>query len=81
MARGWESKSVEEQIEAARPWGKLSGPELTPEQAAHMREREGLELQRVRILRDLEAAANPRYKETLNAALTHLDEQLAKLAS
>ncbi len=80
MARGWESKAVEGQIEARRA-GKSSRrprPE-TPDQVDLVRKKEDLLLSRTRVLRDLEATHNPRYKLLLSAALTHLDQELARL--
>jgi hypothetical protein len=79
MARGWESKSVEDQIEAAQLRGNSTFTELTPEQAARLREVESLRLSRTRVLHDLEAAGNPRYRTMLMAALAHLDGKLADL--
>ncbi len=81
MARGWESKSVEEQIESAeskRP--RSSAVLLTPEQRARQRERESLELARTRVLNDLASATNPRRHESLQAALRNLEEKLAALS-
>jgi hypothetical protein len=78
MARGWESKSVESQMESLerrRPRPALPDPD----QLRKSQERESLLLSRTRVLRDLEAATNPRYRMTLEAALKHLDEKLAAL--
>ncbi|MBV8834428.1 MAG: hypothetical protein JO108_34960 [Acidobacteriaceae bacterium] len=80
MARGWESKSVESQMdfaEEARTRG--SQPALTQAELLRQRERESIELSRGRILRELEAATHPVRKEQLRAALAHLDGLLAKL--
>jgi hypothetical protein len=80
MARGWESKSVESQIEAAEERQRLSQVHrVSVEQAERERQRESLQLSRVRVLRDLEASTHPRYQENLRAALRHLDEKLAEL--
>jgi hypothetical protein len=80
MARGWESKDVESQMDSAatKGVGKGSAPK-TREQAQQQREREGLELSRTRVQRDLAAATNPRHRETLEAALRFLDEKIAAL--
>lgn len=80
MARGWESKLVEDRAEEAksRP-RKPAEPEIDPAEAARRRERDGLLLHRTRVLHDIETARNPRYQEVLKAALAHLDEQLGKL--
>ena len=80
MARGWESKSVESQIESAesrRAAGRSRG--ITAIEAARIQQRESLLLSRTRVLRDIEHATNPRYKQVLEAALQHLDQKLAEL--
>ena len=80
MARGWESKSVEAQIESAA--GKKNGhhkQELTPEQIERLRAKENLELSRTRIQRELATSANPRYQEILRKALADLESKLAQL--
>jgi hypothetical protein len=80
MARGWESKDVESQVDAAEERAALARKsKLTPEQAARERERESLELSRKRVLRDIETSRNAGYRATLEAALKHLDEKLAGL--
>jgi len=80
MARGWESKSVEAQIESAAGQKKTPGkPELTAEQVETLRARESLELSRIRVQRELETSANPRYQVILRKALVDLDAKLAKL--
>ena len=80
MARGWESKSVESQIDSAeekRPRNAKEGP--TPEQLARNSERESLLLSRKRVMHDLGSATHERYRESLQAALKHLDEKIAEL--
>ncbi len=78
MARGWESKEVESQIEAAQSRAaEAAQPRLTPEQAAKAREIDLLNLSRTRILQDLETSTNPRYREMLRQSLAFLDEKLA----
>ena len=79
MARGWESKSVESQIESARSDHSFSASRPTDQQRARRREMDGLELSRARVLRDLAAATHPRHREMLEAALKHLDEKIAGL--
>ena len=75
MARGWESKSVEQQQEEAATSKSLAAP-LTPEQIAREKRRQGLLLSRQRVLQQLEAASNPRHRQMLEAALADLDAQL-----
>ena len=80
MARGWESKSVESDIESAKSRRAQSGGVLlSQEELGRRRDRESLELSRTRVLRDLAAATNPRYRESLEAALRHLDEKIVAL--
>ena len=79
MARGWESKSVEEQIEAARQRHGQSKPKLTSEQIEIARKCDSLLLQRTRVLRDLESCSSERYRKTLSDGLTYLETELVRL--
>ena len=79
MARGWESKSVEAQQSEAADQPRAPGTKVTPEQAAKLREREGLRLARQRILEQIEASRNPRHRKLLEMSLVELDERLRKL--
>jgi hypothetical protein len=80
MARGWESKSVESQIESASERRAVAAAAAaTSHQLNILRERERLEHSRVRVLNDLEATNNPRYRVMLQASLDFLDEKLAAL--
>jgi hypothetical protein len=78
MARGWESKSVEEQQSQART-PSTHGPRLTPEQKARQRQIESLGLSRKRVLQQLATIHNPRHRALLQAELASLDSQLAQL--
>jgi hypothetical protein len=80
MARGWESKSVESQIESAESRRAASRrAALTAVEAERIKKRESLLLSRTRVVHDLETAHNPRYREILLAALKHLDGKLSEL--
>ena len=80
MAKGWESKSVEDQIQESQPPEQESHrKQLTPQQMEAHRRKEVLLLSRVRVERDLHASQNPRYREQLTRALSDLDAQLSKL--
>ncbi|HEY3456063.1 MAG TPA: hypothetical protein VGK64_15910 [Bryobacteraceae bacterium] len=82
MARGWESKSVESQIEAAEERASLANRRaLAVEEIRLQREREGLELSRTRVLQDLASAHNPKYREMLQRSLEFLEEKLKALDS
>ena len=80
MARGWESKAVESQIEAAEARAsRAAAVRISAEQVSLQRERESLELSRTRVLQDLAAATNPKYRDLLNRSLQYLDEKLKAL--
>lgn len=78
MARGFESKSVEaQQEEAAR--GKVSAPEVSPEEQRAQAHRRTLELARTRVRIDLSRATAPAHKQMLEQAIAALDQQLEAL--
>lgn len=81
MARGWESKSVEDQVEQQsqnqQPSSAPDGKGIPAEQAARARRRQLLELERERILD--ERTSNPIRRAALEAALSDIETQLAKL--
>ena len=81
MARGWESKSVEAQIEesAATKKPAARAHELSPTQITMLRERENLELSRTRVKREMATSTNPRYQEILKKALADLESKLGHL--
>jgi hypothetical protein len=80
MARGWESKDVESQIEDSPVERRSSAdPCLSSEELWLIRERDSLTLQRARIVEDLKSAANRGYREILQRSLDFLDEKLASL--
>jgi hypothetical protein len=78
MARGWESKAVESQIESAEAdHAESKRNQVNPEQLSRQRERESIELSRTRVLQDLASAVNPKYRESLQ----YLNEKIAALDS
>lgn len=79
MARGWESKSVEQQQEERAERGKSLRPPISPAEQESNRKREGLLLSRERLTQQLKSAANPRHRQMLEQALAELDRQLADL--
>jgi hypothetical protein len=81
MARGWESKSVEAQIDMAEHRSAVAQAKVLSQQTLDMlRKKESLLMSRTRVVRDLENAQNPRYKAVLSKALADLDAQLTTLA-
>jgi hypothetical protein len=81
VARGWDSKSVEEQIHAADARRGIPRTKLTPEQIEMERKRESLELQRTRVLREIANSTSERHRQTLENGLKYLEEQLAELGA
>jgi len=81
VARGWESKSVEEQQAEAQPETRQNKPRQTPEQLELQRRREAILLSRKRVLEQLQAARNMRHREMLQAALADLDARLSRLSA
>ena len=79
MARGWESKSVQGQIESAQARRGFHRVKLSAEQVEIERKRDGLLLSRTRVLHDLEKCEHPRYRKTLEDGLAFLEGQLAEL--
>lgn len=80
MARGWESKQIEDQqAEAGRSQAK-SGRPMTPAEAAQSRQRGNLVLSRKRVLEQIETTVNPRHRELLQLELEALDRQLRDLS-
>jgi hypothetical protein len=80
MARGWESKSVENQISAADTEKESKpGRTLTQFEIERQNLKTGLRLESVRLTRELETARNERYRELLKQSLKHVETELAKL--
>jgi hypothetical protein len=79
VARGWESKSVEEQIQSARERDGTGRPKATTQQLEVERKRDSLLLQRRRVLHDLEIGPNGRLRQTLESGLDYLNAQIALL--
>lgn len=91
MARGWESKSVESQVESAQnaesaqnkddghgPSYASSDGKAAAEKAV-ARERQSLLLSRAYVLQRIEASTNERYTESLRQALNEIEQKLARL--
>ena len=80
MARGWESKSIEAQIEESN-----SEPLQTAEQQPSAEERQALlkkrdlMLSRRRVVQQLESSPSERYSELLRRTLAGLDQEIAEL--
>jgi len=87
MARGWESKAVEEQQSETikhQPDSKKRAAadedgHVTPEQRLKMAQRGSLELALKRVRNDLAVAENDRRKQMLEAAAVDLERKLKDL--
>ena len=80
MARGWESKDVESQVEEAEaPRQKASPGAKSAEQISREQQRKDLQLSRTRIVNDLASATHPNHRKSLEAALAHLEKKISEL--
>ena len=80
MARGWESKSVEDQMDTAKA---DRDAQVKPRLSAEDRERhtrtQSLRLSRARIVGLIESSRSERYRAQLERTLEDLDAQLREL--
>jgi len=81
MARGWESKSVESQLEEkeARESEKRDAQPLTPEERARRARLDSLQLSRSRALDQLERATGQAHRAMLKRTLVALEREIAEL--
>jgi hypothetical protein len=83
MARGWESKSVADQLEAAeeraREMERRAQVELSPAARARQEQLASLKLSRARTLDQLERATRPAHREMLQRTLRALEQQIEEL--
>jgi predicted component of type VI protein secretion system len=77
MARGWESKSVEQQQEEMSERRKIVQAPLSPDEQQRNRKREGLLLSRQRLAQQVQGACNPRHRQMLEQSIAELDSQLS----
>ena len=81
MARGWESKSVADQIEegnSARP--RDSSQAQTIEERQKHQRIASLNLSRSRLLQQLERATNPTYRKMLMNGLEAIESEIESLS-
>jgi hypothetical protein len=79
MARGWESKSVESQIEEAATGKERDRDRWDLDRVRLKEKRDGLLLARTRALGDLSKASHPRYRKMLEDKLDFLGRELEDL--
>ena len=77
MARGWDSKAIEDQIaEAEAAKAIREKPAVSREERESVARLRSLELSRVNVHNRPEAARDERYRVQLRAALDHLDNEI-----
>jgi hypothetical protein len=80
MARGWESKSVEDQIEEARrSQGASEGRVKSPEERARESKVESLKLERSRLTEQLNRARSDAHQRMIRQSLKAIEEEIAAL--
>jgi hypothetical protein len=80
MAKGWESKGVESQVQDSQSKNRgKHGEPMTATQVDTRRRKEVLFLSRARVERDLQQSQDQRYRDLLTRALSDLDAQLTAL--
>ncbi len=79
MARGWESKAVEAQIESKPNFIATDVKTRTPDQIQHLIEKRNLELARAKVAHELASSQNPRYAQMLRQSLSELDKKIADI--
>ena len=80
MARGWESKSVEDQVAAAEAAREARAkPHLSGRERELLERKQSLLLSRAQVRARLSSATNENYRNQLERALQHLDAQLEEL--
>jgi hypothetical protein len=81
MARGWESKSIEQQQADALAERSSARPRLSSAQQKLNRQRENLLLARKRLLDQLQASTRPERRGMLQQSIAELDHQLSSFDS
>jgi hypothetical protein len=79
MARGFESKGSAEYADTGSREERRSKPRLTSDEVAKNKKREELELTRSRLVHELAATTSEMRRNSLRAALTHIEGEIAKL--
>jgi hypothetical protein len=77
MARGWESKSIEDQIEEARrSQGDAEGQVQSTEERERELKIESLKLERSRLLEQLTRARSEAYQRMIRQSLKAIEEEI-----
>lgn len=82
MARGWESKAVEDQMNEAEERARrkqAAEDEISPQERARRERLDSLQLSRARTLTQLEQATRPAHREMLQRTLRALEKDIDEL--
>jgi hypothetical protein len=79
VARGWESKAVEDQIAASEERRSAVKDARGPDELERESRRQGLLLARAKVAGDLERARDERHRAALHQALDYIDSQIDSL--
>jgi hypothetical protein len=80
MARGWESKAVEAQIEESNSEPSRNESPVSVEEQQSKNKKSDLILSRKHVLQQLERSTSERYSELLRRSLADLDAQIAEIS-
>ncbi|MFN0110440.1 MAG: hypothetical protein ACKVZH_16415 [Blastocatellia bacterium] len=79
MARGWESKSVEDQLEERERAKREAAVPFSTEAPEHRRRREALQLARSRLLQQIKAVRSDAHRQLLEQSLEAIQAELDAL--
>ena len=81
MAKGWESKSVEEQQSLATEVAltEVEREQMSRERVEKVRQVQALQMNRARVVQQMEKCTNERYRGMLQQELDHLQREIEKL--
>lgn len=79
MARGWESKSVEDQLEERERAKREAAVSISTEAPAHRQRREALLLMKSRLLEQLKSARAEAHRQMIEQSLQAIEEELKAL--
>ena len=82
MARGWESKSIEDQMEEAqRSQGETDRQFRTPEERERRLKVETMTLERSRLAEQLERARSETHRRMIQQSLNAIEAEIAALSA
>lgn len=79
MARGWESKSVEDQLEERERAKRETAAPVSTEAPEHRQRRETLQLARSQLLEQIKAARSDVHRQMLEQSLQAIQKELEAL--